>query len=56
MTEIGGRLKITKGLRPLRIPKLSKRAPRRRIKKNEANIYWNDGNLNYIGTSLNGSI
>ena len=61
MTKIGGgwyMKKITKGLTPLRIPKLSKKAQE---KQDEIkNIYMKlisggiIGNSNYIGTSLNG--
>ena len=63
MTEIGGGWymeKNTKGLLPLRRPKLSKNHNRRRMKLKY--IYMNliggrmIGNYNYIGASLNGLI
>ena len=62
MTEIGGGWyleKVTKGLPPLRRPKLSKRA---QAKEDEIKNYIRRtgigmiGHSNYIGTSLNGLI
>ena len=61
MTEIGGwwYTKKTKGLTPLRIPKLSKKLQEKEEKIKNYIKRIGIGmirNSNYIGTSLNGSI